>query len=308
MPPIIVNKKICFSGFDKLYDKLNSSFPMMNWDDLLDFTPLKDYVPVINRGLNFNLDSLKKSLGLNDKSDIYFIRGGRRYGIEFFDVNDNNKQLKEYQKKIFIDDIKNRNETLIHFGSLHGSKRIILKKPENRNFLRKIKEDLKFNHPILVDCVKKITNDLGGTRSFIGVHLRTGDGIFKSERYRNIRTIFDKISNYSINHNFTNNLLRKSLPNNVPKKILKCLESPVPLVTYIATDEKTPKKAFGSKLNPCTFILSDFNTHLEPLNHLKFKSFFRSLVDLLVVSNGGAFIGTRRSTFSKMAQEFYEFQ
>ncbi|CAG8802698.1 1999_t:CDS:1, partial [Racocetra fulgida] len=70
------------------------------------------------------------------------------------------------------------------------------------------------------DCAKRIINDLGGPGSFIGVHIRTGDGIFKSKRYHNINNIFDQISNYSKNHNFTKNRLRKSLP----KNILKCLE------------------------------------------------------------------------------------
>ncbi|CAG8811309.1 742_t:CDS:1, partial [Racocetra fulgida] len=113
MPPIIVKKKFCFHEFDRLYEDLNSGFPMMNWDDLLDFTSLKDHVQVMNRESNFNLESLKSSLGISDGNhSIYFIRGGGRYGVEFFDVIDNDKPMKNYKKKMFISDIKNRNETL----------------------------------------------------------------------------------------------------------------------------------------------------------------------------------------------------
>ncbi|CAG8486888.1 9893_t:CDS:1 [Dentiscutata erythropus] len=315
MPSIIVSKKISFYRLEILYQKLNSKFDMMNWDDILDFIPLKDYVPVMNRGLNFDLETLKRTLKIPDtgsgnysEKDIHYIRGGRRYGIEFFDTIDTDEKLQRYSKKFYISDLIKRNETLLHFGSLHGSNRIILKQPENIEFLRKVMKDLRFKHPILMDSVKRIIDELGGPRSFIGVHIRTGDGVFKNRKNKIINDIFDKMSNYSNSHNLTNNFLRKPLPNNASKNVLKCLERPESLVIYIATDEPKPKEAFESNLNSCIFVLSDFNDHLKPLNNLKFTPFFKSLVDLLVVSNGVEFIGTRRSTFSKLAKAIHEYQ
>ncbi|CAG8689045.1 8034_t:CDS:2, partial [Cetraspora pellucida] len=332
MPSIIIDKKITHSGFKKLYNKLkdadtlkkarlscpnqkntatnkycnnryksNDKFSMMYWDELMDFTILKKHIRIINRGHEFSLDTLKKSV-----ESIYYVRETKRYGFQYFDMNNTTQSLgSQYERKFFISELTSRPETLIHFGSLHGSRRIVLDDEKSQDFLNELKRNLRFNHSKLKLCVEKIINELGGTKNYIGVHIRTGeksrlDEMFRIQVNDTIDTIFEQVNYYSLNGKLNVNTIKCQHP-----------------IIYVATDTSHPDqtfKNFYSKYSPCIFSLKDFKHHLNifddvrTYNNYTLKRFFTPLVDLLVASNGGYFVGTRKSTFSKVAQEIHDFQ
>ncbi|CAG8667301.1 14243_t:CDS:2, partial [Cetraspora pellucida] len=321
MPSVIIDKQITHSGFKKLYQKLkdadtlkkarlscpnqnntatnkycnnryksNDKFSMMYWDELMDFTILKKHIKIINRGHEFSLDTLKKSF-----ESIYYVRETKRYGFQYFDMNNTTRSLgSQYEQKFFISELTSRPEKLIHFGSLHGSRRIVLDDEKNQDFLNELKRNLRFNHSKLKLCVDRIINELGGPKNYIGVHIRTGeksrlDEMFRIQVNDTIDTIFEQVNYYSLNGKLNT---------------MKCQHP----IIYVATDTSHPDqtfKNFYSKFSPCIFSLKDFKHHLnifddvKTYNNYTLNRFFAPLVDLLVASNGGYFVGTRKSTFSK---------
>ncbi|CAG8500075.1 4853_t:CDS:1 [Dentiscutata heterogama] len=333
MPSVIIDKEITHSEFDRLYSKLERSvimkkarlsscshrtnettnikdfchkshkhhekFSLMYWDDLLDFTTLKKRIRIINRGHEFDLETLKKSF-----ESIYYIKENSRYGYQYFDMDNMKRSLgKQFKKKFLISEFISRPEKLIHFGSLHGSRRVILDDMKNKEFLNEVKESLRFNHPELNLCIERIINELGGLKNYIGVHIRTGerrigDEMFRIQANNTIKPIFDRVNHYFLNERFNNT---------------KCQHP----IVFLATDAKNPNRTFRtfySKFSPCIFSLTDFKHHLNIFNNIKaydnykLKNFFMPLVDLLVASSGGHFVGTDKSTFSKMAKEIHDFQ
>ncbi|CAG8444782.1 3467_t:CDS:1 [Scutellospora calospora] len=337
MPSVIIDKKITYSRFGGLYRKLNNAsaikrarsscshqnytttdiknfcheyykdydnFSMIYWDDLLDFTFIRNHIRVINRGHDFNLETLKNLFGKN----IYYFKETKRYGFQYFDMINTTRSLgNKFDDKFFISEFQSRNEKLLHFGSLHGSSRIILDDNKNKDFLNKVKKNLKFNHPKLILCIKRIIKELGGLKNYIGVHIRTGETTIDDKMFRDIfnnttDTIFEQVNYYFLNGKFDN---------------MKCLESKRPVI-YLATDAKNPRQTFRnfySTFEPCIFSMSNFEHHLNIINNLtttydnyNLKNFFIPLVDLLVISGGGYFVGTNLSTFSKVAKEIHTFQ
>ncbi|CAG8683998.1 8591_t:CDS:2, partial [Cetraspora pellucida] len=251
---------------EKEYQKYDP-FSLMNWDTLFDFTFVRQHVRVISHGYNFDVQTIKKFLNFTTKEIYYFFEKGL-YEVQYFDTDDTNLGMGyRYQKKYFISNLKSRPETLIHLGTTFGSRKIVLEQRKNIDLYYGLHANLKFGHMALDGCVKKIVEELGGRKSFISTHLR--------------KEWVDSPYNDS-----------KEYPN-----VMK------------ASDSKDPKQDFQkiySNFNYCVFTLSDFKKHLEPLRDLyndidnySLYSFFICFVDLLVASNGGIFIGTLNSTFSR---------
>lgn len=166
--------------------------------------------------------------------------------------------------------------------------------------MNEVKKSLRFNHPELKLCIERIIDELGGLNNYIGVHIerRIGDEMFRIKANNTIERIFEQVNYYFLNEKFNNT---------------KCQHP----VIFLATDARHPDQTFGnfySKFSPCIFSLMDFRHHLKIFNNMKtynnynLKNFFITLVDLLVASSGRYFVGTDKSTFSKVAQDIHDFQ
>jgi hypothetical protein len=91
-----------------------------------------------------------------------------------------------------------------------------------------------------------------------------------------------------------------------------CLKYNLPII-YIATDSFNPRNDFSKFYDniPCIFTLFDFTKDLKNFGKISsdfdedidLKKFYIPIIDLLVSAHGNFFIGTPKSTFSKMAIE-----
>ncbi|CAG8758766.1 6144_t:CDS:1, partial [Ambispora leptoticha] len=275
--------------------------------------------------------TLEKFLNITT-NDTYYLLEKIRYEFQYFDTDDTNLEVGyRYQKKYFISNLKSRPETLIHLVSTFGLERLVLEQRQNIDLYYGLHANFKFGHMALKECVKKIVEELGRRKSFIGIHIRVGDGDFKSIQFK--EQLIDSVLNrlvsetkewldnpYADSKEYPNVMKDNYYLQNNSKTLLnsKCLESKKSPVIYIASDSKNPKQNFKkiySNFNPCVFTLSDFKKYLEPLRDLyndfdnhSLYSLFIPFVDMLVVSNGGIFIGTVNSTFSRVARDIHDFQ
>ncbi|KXS18194.1 hypothetical protein M427DRAFT_223723 [Gonapodya prolifera JEL478] len=243
---------------------------------------------------------------------------------------------------------------VIQFGSMFGSHRVEVSSANSLQIAHEISTYiLPLSNSRMVNVVNKVVSLLGGTGTYLGVHIRQGDGIFEQEAEttmaetltimdswkrrhfdfttddqqdnigRQIHWPYDRLGPLS-NRNATEaaNLLdfhSSSVDPHIFPLLVSCFSPlnvpPMPVV-FVATDMARPRGSALfvtlSKSFPCTFYLSDFGPALVPLeNSLDTvgrtnSDHVVSLVDQAVVSMGGAFIGSRRSTFSALCARIHD--
>lgn len=84
---------------------------------------------------------------------------------------------KRFARRINLDDLTQATETLLEFGSLFSSSRLVLTRPENIEWRKTIEGEMVFRNEHLDKLSDAIVQELG--RDFIGMHLRVGDGPFE---------------------------------------------------------------------------------------------------------------------------------
>ncbi|KAK7045716.1 hypothetical protein VNI00_007549 [Paramarasmius palmivorus] len=118
---------------------------------------------------------LHRCLGIRD-NQVLTIPESDRYHYRFLDeVTTIATPSDKYAVGISIPNISTSGEDLLQFGTLFGSTRLQLR-PENTELRRKAREKMAFSNPILLRVADAITQELHGT--FIGAHVRVGDGEF----------------------------------------------------------------------------------------------------------------------------------
>ncbi|RGB37637.1 hypothetical protein C1646_741061 [Rhizophagus diaphanus] len=305
------------------------NFELINWEEIIDFSWIKNEIKIIHRGYDFSIEGLFNICNipiketnnntlqglLEDNNDVYVISNDNKYYYRFFDTEspNNNYILSKYETPYLISDLRKREEKLIHVDTLFGSTRIDYR---NKNVIKwriDMLRSLKFSHPILLDVSNNIINELGGFGNFLGAHVRTADGKFKNNLENIIDQVIEmlkkhqKISNS--NNNNSNIINSKNLTLNDCKLLNK-------KIIFIATDSSNPhvtlSKIFSSF--PCVFTINDFNDFVNPLmkisytfdKNTKMSKFFYPLLDLLIISNGMDVVVTYSSTFSGFAKYYHE--
>ncbi|RIA95159.1 hypothetical protein C1645_817135 [Glomus cerebriforme] len=314
-------RRYCSPKFSK-YD----SFMMINWEEIFDFSWIKSQIKIINKnelsieGLYKICNIPAKETTINEFQDlynnenVYVISQGdklrNRYYYRFFDTDnsDNNYDLDNYKVPYLISNLRKREEKLIHTDSLFGSFRIKYEDERVIKWRSDMMRSLKVSHPILLDVTNNIVNELSGVENFLGVHVRTGDGIFKSNMGNTIDLIIEDMKNIakptkkmmvtsdSENHSLNNCKLQNER------------------IIFIATDSSNPREELTKIFLtfPCVFTLGDFEEFIYPLRNytldrnIKMLNFFYPLLDLLIIANGMDVIGTPNSTFSKFAIYYHE--
>ena len=71
-------------------------------------------------------------------------------------------------------------------GSLFGSGRISTIDPRAAELREKLEQGLAFRNPWLLKPANEIRDRLGGSKGYVGVHARVGDGVFKSRAPQNM--------------------------------------------------------------------------------------------------------------------------
>ncbi|CAG8750206.1 8159_t:CDS:2, partial [Dentiscutata erythropus] len=142
------------------------SYTMYNWEELMDFTFLKQHIKYIHRQ-DFNYEHLLELLQIYDDKDVYNV------------TNDQS----QYQQRYYDDPTSTK--ALVYFHRLELFK----------NYLKanNLMNELVPNNPTIINIVNRIIDIIGGTNNFIGVHARLGDGYFARSQNKTINGIIEKI-------------------------------------------------------------------------------------------------------------------
>jgi len=192
---------------------------------------------------------------------------------------------------------------LIHVGTLFGSSRLRLKHPTSIAIRGAIRESMSFACPSLLDAAKLIANALGP--SYLGVHLRLGDGHFKRDAEHNARRIWWRLLHHVLNYTEEETVqleyaflggmpalprpLKSLHGDNVqrftdirtwryPTHVLRCrgrlhasphlLRLNIPIFMSTDAEESNALLSGFRRAFPCTFYLSDFPTAVTHLDGL----------------------------------------
>jgi hypothetical protein len=158
----------CLNGF---------RYTNIPWTFFYNLTDISTVVPVVFRE-EMNNEWLYSHLEIK-RSDIYFFKDRTPYEYQIRDDISLDLPLDRFNSSVDVEMIKEMKHRVLHFGSLFGSYRILAEKESHAELLRTIRSKMIFRNPVLLEAANKIVDHLGGTGSFVGIHIRSGDGVFK---------------------------------------------------------------------------------------------------------------------------------
>ncbi|KAK1225281.1 hypothetical protein PQX77_011800 [Marasmius sp. AFHP31] len=321
----------CFGYFD---------YTQIPWDWLLDFRHLATHHRFVFRG-NHTDEWLSGCLGISE-FDVSVLQESSRYHYQFLDKptnGDDGGPSDKYDELVFISELEASREPLLYLGTLFGTSRLLLSDMKNARIRWRVRKDMAFKNPLLVNVSNSIVQSLGGM--FMGVHIRVGDGAFVSCGQENARSVWWTLVHQTLNLSVDETIslqssilshANTSVPSFAPyssssaplqstlppplrcRRPLHTRPSLTPLNTplYLATDAPDPHNhrslALFFKTFPCIFALTDFYDQLGPLDHvvndydgLALKPFLLSFVDAMVLGHARTAVGTTSSTFSAFA-------
>ena len=121
--------------------------------------------------------------------DIHIIRDVDAYQFRFLDDDaDSSPHLDRYSQDIYFSQLATVQERLLQLGTVFGTSRLRLKKPETMAYQRTIRQNVIFANKALWEVAESIALTLSG--HFIGVHIRISDGYFKSDAERIVKSIW----------------------------------------------------------------------------------------------------------------------
>lgn len=114
------------------------------------------------------------------EQDIYRLEDNDRYSYRIYDSKDNQDNIRMFRYRLDMEDLRQRDEMIMMFGSLHYTLRLALQDPELVWLAQHLRKEISISHPIVVRQALSVIPLLGGPDAFVGVHLRQGDGFFKA--------------------------------------------------------------------------------------------------------------------------------
>ncbi|EPB87395.1 hypothetical protein HMPREF1544_05821 [Mucor circinelloides 1006PhL] len=163
------------------------------WTFFYNFEKLNQKVRIVFReDLSFEwiMDSFKLKM-----DDIYLFKDYSPFEFRVFDLPESTTPLSRFVNRIDLSTLEAIEEKVIHFGSVFGTYRVLAQSLEHKELLLFIRENMIFTNPTLVDSTNRIVSQLGGIGSFVGIHLRVGDGLFKVRASINVDDIFHTLVN-----------------------------------------------------------------------------------------------------------------
>jgi hypothetical protein len=241
---------------------------------------------------DMSLSYFEKELGLSDDA-ILRMDDNTRFSYRAYDSRGNNDDMGQFTARVEMDDLRNAEQNVIIFGSLHYTKRVALQDPMLIWLGAHLREETSIAHPIVMRQALNVLPMMGGPDNFVGVHLRQGDGYFKAvmdesladlkmtleqsdlatakfEREKNITLITD--SRIPTTEADEEKLRHLATYKQDPMELLtQCLllndrsNHPRLRLIYMATDTPQPRVTLQSLYNdfPCIFTLSDFPDIIE---------------------------------------------
>ncbi|KAF9101355.1 hypothetical protein BGX29_005709 [Mortierella sp. GBA35] len=281
---------------------------------------------------------METHLGIDRHKDVHIVYDQAHYDYQIYDNPNSVYPLNKnrYLRKMELKELEDRTERVLHMGSLFATGRVLAELADHKAFQQYLKRSMILSTPILTKTSDAIVGRLGGLGSFVGLHLRVGDGMFVEPAPENIENMFKNlvnitgitpILNYQAlpastpgdsnnnnipgeNKNATNNNRNRAGPERLDDTQCRARKSEGGRYTtiYIATDGVYPRRniLFRKLFDhfPCIFTLDDFSDHLAELKDMRnydgvgLSKDLIPMVDAVVSAKGSHFLGTPKSTFS----------
>lgn len=144
-----------------------------------------------NSSMEWMYEGLKQGgLGLSEKDIVKFEDPVRR-SYQFYDDRSQPTKLGQFTQRINLEDLMEGDMAqakLLHFGSMFSGGRTKISRKENIEEQQKLEQAMVFEID-KVDGISDAIRDALG--SYVGVHLRVGDGVFKVSRLPSSSTAAD---------------------------------------------------------------------------------------------------------------------
>ncbi|KAI8144753.1 GDP-fucose protein O-fucosyltransferase [Fennellomyces sp. T-0311] len=245
---------------------------------------------------------------------MYILDDDKRYSYQIHDeLSSHNASLQQFARRIDMEDLAQRPEPFIMFGSLFGSRRLAISRPdlvEAREYLRR---EMGVSHPVVLDKADAITARLGGPNQYLSVHIRQGDGIFKKSSKKTIEQIQKTLERYAPHDDNEDGIVADlQRLDDRPERLKECVKlqgkhkHPSLRLIYMATDAEQPREKFTDLYDEfkCLFTLHDFPDVVQSLRdtvadpYLRDGALLLPLVDAEVAALADHFVPTPKSTFS----------
>ncbi|CAO3565293.1 unnamed protein product [Mortierella alpina] len=312
------------------------SWTTVEWDFFYDMERIRKEQPWKHRP-DHSFAWMEAQLGIDRKKDVYIIEDRAHYDYQIYDNPNSATPLNtaRYLRKVELKELADRPERVLHMGSLFATGRVLAELPEHKAYQQFLRRTMILSTPILVKTSDAIVSKLGGLGTFVGLHLRVGDGMFVEPAPDNIENMFQNlvnitgitpIANYQA---LTTTSAVVAAPETEHAKTggspplqtraslerldfaecrARMTEGGKYTIIYIATDGVYPRRnILFRKLFahfPCIFTLDDFSEHLQELKEMKntdgvgLSKDLIPMVDAVVSAKGRYFMGTPKSTFS----------
>ncbi|KAG0174291.1 hypothetical protein DFQ28_002671 [Apophysomyces sp. BC1034] len=300
-------------------------------DTMFDLTPAYYSGVRLLQRLDMNLNYFKRFWSVPD-DHVFYVDDFSRFSYRVYDSRQNTMPLLNYQERIDMEDLQNRPEPFLVFGSLFGSHRLALDRPELRWLWNYLFREMGMSYPAVTEQALQVVAKLGGPGEFASVHLRQGDGIFKTTMAQTMDVVRGNLTlatpneEKSTEDDTTIEKLNKLREANRYEDLLnmcqtvKRTNNPRLHIIFMATDAPQPRLTLQYLFDEfvCLFSLSDFPnvmattasltaTPLAPHNEqstypVRFGSLLLPLIDAEIASHASFFVGTPKSTFSKYIQ------
>lgn len=269
-------------------------YTLIPWDWLVNLTDIRKRQHLIHRW-DLTNDWIHGHLGISQEQ-ILTLKDKSSYHFRFTDGPIVDFMLGDkYKTNIYIGDLSLYPHRLLQFGSLFGTTRLELRDPENHRVRGEARQSMTYASKELVHAATLMEKSIPGT--YLGAHIRLGDGLFKHQRHENTRLLWWHLVHGILNYTAEDALVLESafLPHSdtvgrarTPPYLTKQpgvqLPPPSPSTAsrfpcrgirhtasrlfalntplYIATDAKDPTNdptlSLFLRTFPCTFFLEDF--------------------------------------------------
>ncbi|KAI8144949.1 hypothetical protein BJV82DRAFT_606865 [Fennellomyces sp. T-0311] len=263
--------------------------------------------------------------------DIYSVNDSTRFAYRIYDSDNSTEPLNQFQYRLNLKDLEARQEQLIEFGSLFGTPRMVLDERDDLYWLRDhLSGEVGFSNPTVTFQTLNVVSLLGGPGNFVSVHLRTGDGVFKTIMTRTMNKVRETLERYNMRtrlHHEQEYAIMARLQalaheGQITDLLNECvaiqhhrdLLHPRLRLIFMATDTAQPRQTLPDLFEEfvCLFTLPDFPQVVqdtvagdstparEQQDH--YGPLWLPLIDAEIAAHGSFFVGTRKSTFSKYIQ------
>lgn len=131
------------------------------------------------------------------RSEVHRLEGANdRYGYQFYDSSNTPSEEGKYSLRYNTDDLKLppfSDYKVLELGTMFGASRMRVRSEANRPQLATIASAMVFRNKMLDSIAHQIVHRLGGVDSFLGVHLRIGDGFFERNAVENMKDVFTRV-------------------------------------------------------------------------------------------------------------------